>query len=440
MKHKNINRRQFLKGATVAVGFPYVVSSSALGKAGTVAPSNRIVMGCIGVGGQGTSNMRAFLQKDQVQVVAVCDVDDKHLNRAEHLVNKKYGNKDCAAYKDFRDVISRGDLDAVSLALPDPWHSIPAIMAARAGLDMFSEKPMAYTISEGRAICDAVKRYGVIWQTGSWQRSVQHFRFGCELVHNGRIGEVKIIKVGLPHGNGISDGWGGGTLGTQPVPVPDGFDYDMWLGPSPWKPYSPGRTHWNWRWISDYSGGQLTDWAGHHIDIAHWAMGADRSSPVEITEPSAVFPDGTDGLYDTAESYRFVCKYREGFKMIVADSEQQEHGMGVRFEGSEGWVHVNRQGIDSEPKSLLKTRLGPKDIHLYKSNDHFQNFIDCVYSRGETVTPAEVAHHSIMVGHLGSIAIRLNKNLNWDPHKERFVNAPDANRLLSRSMRGPWHI
>lgn len=421
-------------------GFPYIVSSSALGKAGSVAPSNRIVLGCIGMGGQGTSNMRAFLQKDPIQVIAVCDVDDKHLSRARDLVNKKYDNNACTTYKDFREVIARDDIDAVSLALPDPWHSIPAIMCARAGKDMYSEKPMAYTISEGRAICDAVKRYGVVWQTGSWQRSVQHFRFSCELVQNGRIGEVKTVKVGLPQGNGISGGWGGGTLGSKPTKVPEGLDYDMWLGPSPFQPYAPGRIHWNWRWISDYSGGQLTDWAGHHIDIAHWGMGTDRTSPVEINEPSAVFPDGSEGLYDTPESYRFVCKYTEGFTMIVKDAKQQEFGMGVKFEGSEGWIHVSRKGIDAHPKSLLKSTIGPNDIQLYKSTDHFQNFIDCVYNRSETVTPAEIAHHSIMVGHLGNIAIKLGRNLKWDPAKERFIEDPVADRLLSRSMRGPWHM
>lgn len=443
---KNIDRRQFLKSATTAaaaaVGFPYVVSSSALGKAGSVAPSNRIVLGCIGMGGQGTGNMRAFLQKDPIQVIAVCDVDDKHLSRARRLVNERYDNNDCTTYKDFREVIARQDIDAVSLALPDPWHSIPAIMCARAGKDMYAEKPMAYTIAEGRAICDAVKRYGVIWQTGSWQRSVRHFRFGCELVQNGRIGEVKTVKVGLPQGNRIKKGGNrtGATYASKPTKVPEGFDYDMWLGPSPWQPYAPGRTHWNWRWISDYSGGQLTDWAGHHIDIAQWAMGTDLSSPVEITEASAVFPDGTDGLYDTPNSYRFVCKYAEGFTMIVADTKQQQHGMGVKFEGSEGWVHVSRRGIDAEPKSILKSTIGPNEIHLYKSTDHFQNFIDCVYSRSETVTPAETAHHSIMAGHLGTIAIKLGRDLKWDPAEERFINDPVADRLLSRSMRGPWHI
>ncbi|MBW8001968.1 MAG: Gfo/Idh/MocA family oxidoreductase [Planctomycetes bacterium] len=441
--NKSINRRQFIKkavGTTAGViGFPYIVRSSALGKDGAVAPSNRIALGCIGMGGQGTGNMRGFLTKDKIQVVAVCDVDERHLKRALKLVKDKYGNNDCAGYKDFREIIERRDIDAVSIALPDPWHAIPAIMACRVGKDIYSEKPLAYTISEGRAICDAVKRYGVVWQTGSWQRSVSHFRLACELVRNGRIGEVKLAKVGLPYGNGISGvDWTGGRLGTELVKVPDGFDYDMWLGPSPFKPYAHGRCHWNWRWISDYSGGQITDWAGHHIDIAHWGMNADRLSPVEIKNPSAVFPNGKEGLYDTPMGYYFECNYAEGFRIIVADARQNT--MGVRFEGSEGWIHVNRGGIDAHPKSILKSAIKPNEIHLYESNDHTQNFIDCIASRAETITPAETAHHSIMVGHLGTAAIKLGRDLKWDPASERFINDEDANRLLSRPMRRPWHL
>lgn len=438
VRHGNrISRRVFLKKATrVATGvvtFPYLIPSSALGKSGSIAPSNRITVGCIGVGGMGTSNLNGFLQKESVQVVAVCDVDTEHRDRARDLVNETYGNSDCAVYRDFRDLINRNDIDAVSIAVPDHWHGIISVRAAKAGKDIYGEKPLAYSIAEGRAICDAVKQYGRVWQTGSWQRSVRNFRHACEQVRNGRIGKVHTVRIGLPYGNSIDQ------RGTEPAPVPEGFDYHMWLGPAPWAPYSPGRCHWNFRWISDYSGGQLTDWAGHHCDIAQWGMGTELSAPVEI-QGSAHFPKARDGLYDTAENYRFECQYKEGFRMIVADRRQQPKGMGAHFTGTDGWVHVNRGGIYAEPESLLDSVIQPNEIHLYRSDDHIQNFLDCIKTRSETIAPAEVAHHSIMIGHLGLIAMKLGRKVQWNPEEEAFVNDPEANRMLSRPMRSPWHL
>lgn len=434
---EQLSRRKFLKTTAKtlsgAIALPCFIPATALGRNGAVPPSDRITMGCIGVGGQGTSNMRAFLTKPDARVLAVCDVDTAHRERAIGLVNEKYGTKDCAEYNDFRELLARQDLDTVALAIPDQWHGIIAIAAARTGKDIYGEKPLAYTIVEGRAIVNAVRRYGVVWQTGSWQRSERHFRFASELVRNGRIGEVHTVRVGLPYGNSIRAG------NTQPAPVPQGFDYNMWLGPAPWRPYSPARCHWNFRWISDYSGGQLTDWAGHHCDIANWGMDTERTGPTEI-EGRAVFPEARDGLFDTPESYRFECKYREGFTLIVADSRQQPKGMGAHFIGSKGWVHVNRRGIDAEPKSLLTSTIGPNEIHLYESNDHFQNFLDSVRSRAETITPPEVAHAAIMIGHLGGIAMKLGRKLKWDPDAERFIADAEADRFLTRPMRSPWHL
>lgn len=437
-KRVSTSRRDFLKKASLAaagtIGIPLFIPARALGRAGNVAPSDRIVMGCIGVGSQGTGNMMMFLGKPEAQIVAVCDVDASRRSDARRTVETKYAVRGIAEYNDFRDLLGRTDLDAVSIAVPDHWHALVATAAARAGLDIYGEKPLAYTISEGRAIVDAVDRYGVVWQTGSWQRSVRNFRYACELVRNGRIGKVHTVRVGLPYGYSIADMGGFGL-----APVPEGFDYDMWLGPAPRVPYVPNRCHWNFRWVSDYSGGQLTDWAGHHCDIAQWGMGTELTSPVEI-EGAAHFPKAKDGLFDTAISYRFVCTYREGFTMIVADAHQQPKGMGVLFEGSDGWIWVDREGFDASPKSLLTSAIGPNEIHLYRSDDHHQNFLDCVRSRKETIAPARVAHRSIMVGHLGLIAMKLGRKIQWDPAAERFVNDPDADRLLARPMRSPWHL
>lgn len=427
----NMNRRKFLKTtAGLAAGtlsFPYFVPASALGKNGSAAASNRITMGCIGVGGMGTGDMRGFLESGEVQVLAVCDVDAKHRERARTIVNSRHGKNDCDAYNDFREIISRDDIDTVSIGTPDHWHAIVAIAAARAGKDIHCQKPLAYTIGEGRAMCDAVKKHNVVWLTGSQQRSGRNFRYACELVRNGRIGRVHTVQVGLPNTNSIHN------KGTDPVPVPEVFDYDMWLGPAPAVPYCPSRCHWNFRWISDYSGGQITDWAGHHCDIAQWGMGTEYTSPVEI-EGRGVFP--RDTMFDTVENYRFKCKYAEGFMMIVAGAFTR----GVKFIGTDGWVFVSRGKIDAKPKSLLKSEIGPNEIHLYQSNNHKQNFIDCVRSRRPTVAPIEVAHRSIMIGHLGVIAIKLGRKLHWDPKKERFTNDPEANRMLLRPMRSPWHL
>jgi predicted dehydrogenase len=428
---RKFNRRRFLKSVTgVTAGamvFPYIVSSSALGQGGSVAPSNRIVMGAIGVGSQGTGDMRGFLNKKEVQMVAVCDVDKSHRDKAKKFVDEKYGNSDCATYLDFRELIGRGDLDAVQLALPDQWHSIPAVAAARAGLDIHAQKPLARTIREGRAICNAVQRYGRIWQTGSQQRSERNFHHACELVRNGRIGKIHKVEVGLPTG-GASD--------NKPIqPVPEGLDWDFWLGPAPWVPFR-GVCHWDWRWIMDYSGGQLTDWAGHHIDIAHWGLGLGRTGPVEI-EGRGVYP--TDGIYNVPYEYKFTCKYANGLTMVVANNKQLAQG--AKWYGESGkWIYVKRGKLEANPPSVLKEVIGPGEINLYRSRDHKQNFLDCIKSRKETIAPAEIGHRSISVALLGEIAMLTERKLRWDPEKEIFLNDDEANRMLSRPMRSPWHL
>lgn len=430
-QNKDITRRGFLRtvaGVSAgAIAFPYVVSSSALGSAGSVPASGRIVMGCIGMGGMGTGDMQGFLGKQEVQVVAVCDVDKAQRDKAKTVVDEKYKNQDCKTYLDFRNVIERSDIDALSIALPDHWHSIPAIMGAAAGKDIHAQKPLARTIREGRAICEAVRRYGIIWQTGSQQRSSEDFHRACELVRNGRIGKVTTVEVGLPTGSASDN---------KPVqPVPGGVDWEFWLGPAPKVPYR-GILHWNWRWIMDYSGGQLTDWAGHHIDIAHWGLDLERTGPVEI-EGRGVYP--ADGIYNVPIEYRFTCKYANGIVMTVANNKQIPQG--TKWYGEAGkWIYVNRGKLEANPPSVLKEIIGPDEIKLYESRDHRQNFLDCVKSRKETIAPAEVGHRSISVGLLGEIAMLTERKLRWDPEKEIFLDDERANRMLSRPMRSPWHL
>ncbi|MEJ2701707.1 MAG: Gfo/Idh/MocA family oxidoreductase [Sedimentisphaerales bacterium] len=418
-------RRDFLR-ATAAVGgstlvLPALVPASVFGAR---APSNRIVMGAIGVGSQGTGDLRGFLSKQEVQTIAVCDVDKGHRDRAKQIVDQRYGNSDCKTYHDFRELIGRGDLDAIQIAVPDHWHAMPAIAAVRAGLDVHGQKPLARSIREGRAICDAVHRFGRVWQTGSQQRSDYKFRHACELVRNGRIGKILKIEVGLPTGS---------PTGVKPImPVPEGLDWNFWLGPAPYVPYR-GVVFWDWRWIMDYSGGQLTDWAGHHIDIAHWGMGWDYTGPVEI-EGRGNYP--TDGLYNVATEYKFTCKYADGTVMTVANNKQLTQG--AKWYGETGWIHVNRAGLNASDEKILKEEIGPDEIKLYESRDHKQNFLDCVKSRRLTICPVEVGHRSISVGLLGEIAMLTGRKIKWDPATEQIIGDPYASELLGRSYREPW--
>jgi len=424
-------RREFLKKVGAAgVGlslFPTIVKASALGREGNVPPSDRLTMILIGSGSQGKGNLRHFLQSDDIQAIAVCDVDDRQSAEAKKLIDDKYGNSDCRVYKDFREILEKEKPDTALLALPDHWHAIIATAVADKKIDIYGEKPLARSIAEGRAIVDAVQRNNVIWQTGSWQRSVEHFHRAAELVINGRVGKVSYVEVGLPDG--------GIYIGNPPVqPVPDGVDWEMWLGPAPKVPFR-GVLHWHWRWIMDYSGGQLTDWAGHHIDIAHWGLGLDNSGPVSIEGKGR---PNNDGIYNVPVEYDFTCVYENGLVMRVANASKLEHGMGTLWKGKNGWIHVDRRGLKASDENILQEKIGSNEISLYKSTDHWRNFIDCVKSREKTITPAEFAHRSISVGLLGEIAMITGIKLHWDPQNEKFTdNNAYATRLLKKPYRKP---
>ena len=432
---RQLNRRAFLKRSALAaagtVGFPYIVRPTALGMNGTVSPSNRLELAQLGCGSMGRSNMGAFLNLGaEVQVVAVCDVDKRHLDQAKRQVDGHYNTQDCRAYQDYRQMLDNEHLDIVSHATPDHWHALTSVDCARKGIDMYGEKPLSRTIGEGRLICDAVKRYGIIWQTGSWQRSVGHFRRGAELAFNGHIGKINYVEVGLPNG--------GQRSARQLLAVPDYLDWDLWLGPAPWRPYQDfgrGDPHWDWRWIMDYSGGQLTDWAGHHVDIAHWGLGLDDTGPVEIYG-TGEYP--ADGVWDAPYGYEFFCTYAHGLQMRVANQSKLPHGMGVCWYGEKGWIHVNRGGVRASDPKILGSHIGPDETRLYRSDHHQRNFIECVKTRRQTITPAETAHRSLSVGLLGEIAMLTGRRLRWNPDTERFVNDPDADRYLMRAYRSPW--
>jgi predicted dehydrogenase len=417
---------------------PAIVPASVFG---AEAPSNRVTLGCIGVGRQGMADMRDFLGLPQVQIVAVCDVDANRVQNAKKTVETHYSRqtsggtyKGCRTYGDFRELVAQADIDAVSIVTPDHWHVLPAMAAARAGKDIFLEKPLTLTIQEGRLLSDTVRRYNRVFQVGSQQRSDTRFRQACELVRNGRIGKIHTVKVGF------------GTdpaTGPEPaMPVPDVLNYDMWLGPAPWAAYTEKRVHPQagydrpgWLRIADYGAGMITGWGAHHNDIAQWGLGTEYTGPVEI-EGQTEYPK--DGLWDVHGPFRIEYTYANGVKVLCADSQKNKDG--ITFEGAEGWVFVTRGRIDTQPKSLLTSAIGPNEIQLYKSNNHKANFLDCVKSRAQTIAPVEVAHRSCTVCLLGEIAMRLCRKLKWDPDKEEFIDDDQANRMLARTMRSPWRL
>jgi predicted dehydrogenase len=446
-------RRAFLgqtAGASVAgLAFPTIIPGSALGLAGRPAPSNRIAVAVIGTGNQGFNDIKSFLRDDRVQLVAVCDAnresagywDGKVGGRepARRLVDEYYAKKgsaethrSCDAVADFREVLGRHDVDAVEICTPDHWHALMVVAACKANKDIYCQKPLSLTVADGRVMSYAVNKSKVVFQTGSQQRSDHRFRRAAELVRNGVIGDLRTVKVGLPAGRTDYAKTGDHK---KPEAVPEGFDFNMWLGPAPDAPYAPARCHVNFRWIYDYSGGQVTDWGGHHPDCAQWGMGTELTGPIEIRNAKGLFPP--DELWNTATEYSFEAVYENGVTMIVSNRER----MGVTFVGSKGKIYVDRGKLEAEPKSLLDSKIGPDGIHLYKSDDHFRNFIDCVISREPTAAPVEVAHRSITVCHLGNIAMRLNREkLRWDPRTEQIIGDNEAAGMLSRPYRAPWAL
>jgi len=412
----NQDRRAFLRrsvAASAGIGiFPAIIKASSLGLDNHIAPSDKINAILIGCGSQGSYDLESFLRMNDVQVIAVCDVDDSHAAAAKKLVDDRYKNNDCRVYKDFREILENENADIAAVVLPDHWKALVSCAVASKKIDIYGEKPLARTIADGRAIVNAVHRNGIVWQTGSQQRSWDHFRKGAELVRNGRIGKVEYVEVGLP------DGWH--YMGNPPVqPVPEELDWDMWLGPAQKVPFR-GVVHWDWRWIMDYSGGQLTDWVGHHFDIAHWGLGLDRTGPVSVEGKGRA---NFDGIFDVPAEYDVTCIYGNGIKIRIANQAQLKFGMGAVWFGSSGWIHVSRAGIRASDPDILDGKPGMIEgpmapIDRKVSLDHIRNFLDCVRSREETVAPVDAGHRSISAGLLGEIAIITGQKLEWDPDRE----------------------
>jgi len=458
-------RRDFLKtlgrtGAAVAAT-PMIVPRSVFGAS---APGNRIGVAVIGNGNQATIDLPAFLGNDDVQVLAVCDVntasygyktDKQFLGRkpAQEQVNKYYAEKTgqgqykgCEAYNDFREVLARKDIDVVAIIVPDHWHALMAVAAAKAGKDIYCEKPLSLTVADGQAMVKAVREHKRVLQTGSHWRSHPVVRHACELVRNGRIGKLQRIHTYLPENNAVSPG-----VGWKPMPVPEGFDYPMWLGPAPAAEYHKDRCFYRFRFILDYSGGQVTNFGAHSNDIAQWGHGTDRTGPVEVEDLGGEFPPKGD-LFTTALKAAFCCRFADGVELVC---RTMEPGWGARFEGTEGWVQFTRKGLESHPESLKDSQIGPNEIRLPVSNpersdtkniskylipDHVRNFLDAVKVHKDPIEPVEIGHRTATICHLGNIAMLLKRKIRWDPDKEQILGDDEAAAMLSRPKRGPWQL
>lgn len=465
-----LSRRTFIKSAGAAAGVASVAPGALWGQASRPSASNRITLGVIGWGMMGPSNTKIFLGQPDCQVVAACDLDKVALQAAVDTVNAKYGNQDCKAYHDYCELLARDDIDAVMIAVPDHWHALVATEAANRKKDIYGEKPLAKTIKEQQEIVRAVEKNNIIWQTGSWQRSVAPFHKAAEIVRNGLIGNVVHVEVGLPPGHHDFARTAPellAKLATLTPPVTDlskvvpgtpawdiavtdppaELDYETWIGPSRMEPYIKTRVHKNWRWNYNTGGGQLLDWIGHHGDIAHWGLGFDLSGPSEI-EGHGDFP-AANALWNTSTRYRIECKYKKevtGYPNDVLMTIAGGHPsivMGTKWIGTDGWVWVDRSGFDASNEEWIKADSLPEDqrkIKLYESPEHRRNFLDCVKSRKPTITPVQVAHHSTIPGHLGLISMLVGRKLQWDVAGEKIIGDSSASEYLSRPYRSPYTL
>lgn len=436
----DFSRRKFISTAAAGIGFPAIIPSSALGKDGATPPSERITMAFIGMGNRGIGVMDAFLNHSDVQGVAICDVHDHHYREREwgegralgrkpgkDAVDKKYGNTDCAAYADFRELFERDDLDAVMVATPDHWHSQITLAALDKGLDVYCEKPVTHLFAEGQQVYQKVAEKKAVFQVGSQQRSEPVFRQAVEIVRNGHLGKISHFEVGLPAGYSEAQG------STEVLEIPEGLDYEMWCGPGEKLPYMKARHHRWWRWHTAYGGGNLMDWIGHHNDIAHWGMGYENSGPVKLESKGWTWAEAK--AYDTPVEYEVHSEYPDGRNGIISTKFTK----GTKWVGADGWVWVDRGKIEASNPDWLKKDFEAGDWKAYRSPGHQRNFIDCVKSRRtETAAPAENGHRSITPGHLGWVSARVGRALKWDPVKERIVGDDAAQEELMKLNYREW--
>ncbi len=405
-----------------------------------VSANEKITIGFIGTGDLGRRHHMAgiCLKPDtpvgkRVDVVAVCDVDRNHRDEAARICLERTGRR-VGVYEDFRDLLDRKDIDAVFVVTCDHWHAIASIAAMEAGKDVYCEKPLTLTVEEGKRMVTTARRYGTVFQTGSQQRSDARFRQACELVRNGKIGKIRRVDTVLhavQHGQWV-----------PPQTPPPELNWNFWLGQAPYADYAPNRVHYQFRWFYDYSGGVMTDWGAHHNDIAQWALGMDGSGPVEVDGTKAEFSDR--GPHTVPLRFEVHYRYANGVELICRTDDftddDGKFGNGVKFTGENGWIFVSRGEIKASNPDILKIELGTDDVRLYRSDNHHMNWLDCIVSRERPICDVEIGHRSVSVCHIGNISMRLGRPLKWDPALEMFKDDAQANQMLSRPMRAPWHL
>lgn len=416
-----ISRRQAMKkaaAATVLTTAPLFIPQRAFGA------NERVITGHIGLGSRGRGNLGAFHEN----VAALCDLEKLHLDKAQQSLSKL--DRRIQSYGNYRELLDRSDIDAVVISTPDHWHALPTIEACRAGKDVYIEKPLSLTIDEGKRMRDAaVDNYRVV-QTGAQQRSSGNFRYACELIRQGVIGKVRQVHVGIAAANHPF----------KDAPRPDGnppasLDYARWLGPAPYRRYNEQRVHYNFRFFWDFSGGQMTNWGAHHIDIAHWGMGWDATGPRSVTGTAQFHPQG---WHDVSETCRIDYQYPDDVVMTVGQ-QQSDIKMGTRFIGSEGWIYVNRGTLKASDPAILKTEIQTEN-KLYVSANHYQNFLDCVASREKTISDIAIGHRTATACHLGNLAIRTGKTVRWDADSEQIVGDTELASMQARDYRQPWSL
>jgi len=420
-----MNRRQFIKQATL-YAFPLLLPARVLGRGGALAPNSKIVMGTIGCGNQGGSDTAHFINTGQVEFTAFCDPDRA---RREKFKAKYSATGGAQAYNDFRELLARPDLDAVVIATPDHWHALTAIVAARAGKDIYCEKPLSLTIREARAMVTAVRQNHRVLQTGSQQRSHGEFRHACEIVRNGLLGKVHtvFVRVGAPSRE----------CDLPPEPVPAGVDWNLWLGPAPWRPFN-GHIHPGWRSWRDYAGGGTTDWGAHHFDIVQWAFGMDASGPIEVLPP-----DGKERPCLALRYANGTLVYHaqgDGVPLLRWPAPPQGDGNGITFVGDRGWLEVDRSHLRTSPAHLARWQPGPNDIRLQRTAGHHLNLLECLRTRQRPICDVEIGCRSVTVCHLANLGHWLQQPIRWDPAAEQILGNPDAALWLDRPKREPWTL
>ena len=431
MQSRTVGRREFLRRAALSVGAaaaPHVVRSSALGAEGATPPSDRIALAPIGYGGRCSRILGHFMAFKDVHCIAVCDCRESRRHAAKRRVDAQYQNTDCLDYHDFRELLARDDLDAVLIATGDRWHSTASIYAARAGKDVYSEKPISLTIAEGRATADTMARFGTIYQAGHQRRSVDSYRFQNEVARSGMIGKLHTILCQV---------WAGPTVRPEPPrPVPKGFDYDMWLGPTPWHPYTNARVRgWNYFW--DTGAGVTIGMGCHYTDLAQWGHDSDDTGPVRFDGKGVFDPNAFSDTPVTADT---TCTYADGVKLIIQSKGSFAQRF-IRFIGDEGWIQVDDQTnrVTAKPESLLRHRAIAARSWAH-TGGHARNWLDAIKSRRLTVCHPETAQRATTICHAANLSMRLGRPLAWDPKAERFVGDDEANRMLARACRAPWTL